>query len=125
MLNKIKSVSEIKAGMVVLIETTSYGKREQEYACVTPARIKVSSDIIGLALSGDRNWFPLEEVGGDFSYSGTDILEVWGEARPMRAKNRSKEGRELLWSREELEKPVELTVADIEKLVGKKVKIIK
>ena len=125
MSNKIKSVSEIKAGMVLLLETKEYGHKVREYACVTPARIKFNSDEVGLAVSGDVNWFPFEEFGNDFSYSGTDILEVWGEARPMRAKERSKEGRELLWSREELEKPAELTMADIERLVGKKVKIVK
>lgn len=125
MSNKIKSVSEIKAGMVVLLETKEYGIPVREYAFVTPARIKPHNDAVGLAISGDKNWFPFEEFGNDFSYAGTDILEVWGEASPMRAKNRSKEGRELLWSQEELEKPVELTMADVERLVGKKVKIVK
>jgi len=125
MSNKIKSVSEIKAGMVLLIETELYGNLVREYACVTPARIKFNSDEVGLAISGDKNWFALENFNEEFSYGDTDILEVWGEASPMRAKDRSNEGRELLWSRAELEKPVELTMADVERLVGKKVKIVK
>lgn len=125
MSNKINKVSEIKAGMVLLVETNTYGKGVREYVFVTPARIKFNSDEVGLAISGDKNWFPFEEFGKDFSYDGTDILEVWGEARPAHAKERSKEGRELLWSRAELDKPVELTMADVERLVGKKVKIVK
>lgn len=125
MSNKIKSVSEIKAGMVLLVVTEEGQVGVKEYVCVTPAKTHFNSDEVRLAISGDSNWFALENFNEGFSYGGTDILEVWSEASLMRAKDRSNEGRELLWSREELEKPVELTMADVERLVGKKVKIVK
>lgn len=120
MSNRIKEVSEIKAGMVVKVKD-SYN--EAEYALVIPVRHDPYNYEF-LAVSGPNIWNGMGRFDDDFTYNRREILEVWGLSYARSGHKLSTESRELLWSREELEKPVELTVADIEKLVGKKVKII-
>ena len=120
MSNKIKSVSEIKAGMVVKLEDRD---NEAEYALAVPVR-HCPDNYEFLAVSGPNIYNDLSKFDDYFTYGHRSILEVWGLSYARCGHKLSTENRELLWSREE-EEVQEMTVADIERLVGKKVKIVK
>ena len=117
--NKIKSVSEIKAGMVVKLEDFY---NEAEYALVVPVRHNPENYEF-LAVSGPTIWNPMSKFDENFTYYRRSILEVWGLSYAQSGHKLSTVDRELLWKREE--EVQEVTVADVEKLVGKKVKIVK
>ena len=119
MLNKIKSVSEIKAGMVVKLKDFDNGP---EYALVIPVRHDPENYEF-LAVSGPTIWNPMSKFDKNFTYGHRSILEVWGLSYARCGHKLSNEDRKLLWSCEE--EVQEMTVADVEKLVGKKVKIVK
>lgn len=120
MQNKIKTVSEIKAGMVVKLEDFH---NEAEYALVVPVRHDPENYEF-LAVSGPNIWNSMSKFDENFNYNHRSILEVWGLSFARCGHKLSTVDRELLWSREE-EEVQEMTVADVEKLVGKKVKIVK
>lgn len=121
MSNKIKSVSEIKAGMVVKVKDFVNGP---EHALVVPVR-HCPDDYEFLAVSGPTIWNDVRKFDENFTYGHRSILEVWGLSFARGGHKLSNEDRKLLWSRELVETTVEMTMAEVEKLVGKKVKIVK
>lgn len=77
----------------------------------------------GKCISGDFDWFPLESMTDDLTYYDTVVMEVYDLARSNRwAYQLSTENRKCLWKRDEVK---ELTVAEIEKLLGYPIKIVK
>lgn len=118
MKNKIKSISEIKAGMLVKVEDKDYGV---EYALVVPVRHDPDNYEF-LAVSGPHIWNGLSKFDDDFTYYYRNILEVWGLSYARGGHKLSIEDRELLWRRDE--EVQEMTIAEVERLVGKKVKIV-
>lgn len=118
MKNKIKSISEIKAGMLVKVEDKDYGV---EYALVVPVRHNPDNYEF-LAVSGPNIWNEMSKFDDDFTYYYRNILEVWGLSHARGGHKLSIEDRELLWRRDE--EVQEMTIAEVERLVGKKVKIV-
>ena len=119
MKNKIKSIVEIKAGMLIKVEDFD---AEAEYALVVPVRHDPDNYEF-LAVSGPHIWNPMSKFDENFTYYHRRIHEVWGLSFARGGHKLSIEDRELLWRREE-EEVQEMTIADVEKLVGKKVKIV-
>ena len=118
MSNKIKSVSEIKAGMVLKLKDFD---TEAEYALVVPVRHDPDNYEF-LAVSGQHIWNPMSKFDENFTYYHRRIHEVWGLSHARGGHKLSIEDRELLWRREE--EVQEMTIEEIEQLVGKKVKIV-
>lgn len=118
MSNKIKSVSEIKAGMVVKVKDFDNGP---EYALVIPVRHDPTNCEF-LAVSGPTIWNDVRKFDENFTYAHRSILEVWGLSFARSGRKLSTEDRELLWSREE-EDIQEMTIAEIEAMFGKKMKV--
>ena len=118
MKNKIKSIVEIKAGMLVKVDDVDC---VAEYALVVPVRHDPDNYEF-LAVSGPHIWNPMSKFDDNFTYYHRRIHEVWGLSHARGGHKLSIEYRELLWRREE--EVQEMTIADVEKLVGKKVKIV-
>lgn len=118
MKNKIKSIAEIKAGMLVKVDDVDC---VAEYALVVPVRHNPDNYEF-LAVSGPHIWNPMSKFDENFNYSDRSILEVWGLSHARGGHKLSIDYRELLWRREE--EVQEMTIEEIEQLVGKKVKIV-
>lgn len=69
------------------------------------------------------DWLPLSGFDANLTHASTyRIDEVWGYAAPMRLMDNTTEGRERLWKRDDTKR---MTLAEIEKAMGYKVKIVK
>lgn len=70
-----------------------------------------------------KDWVPVSGFDSDLIHANTyRIDEVWGPAAPMRLMDNSTEGRELLWKRDDMKR---MTLEEIEKALGYKVKVVK
>ncbi|MBO5917242.1 MAG: hypothetical protein J6Q14_00540 [Oscillospiraceae bacterium] len=70
-----------------------------------------------------KDWVPLAGFGSDLIHANTyRIDEVWGHASPMRLMDNTTEGRERLWQRDDTKR---MTLTEIEKALGYKVKVVK
>lgn len=70
-----------------------------------------------------KDWAPLSGFGSDLIHANTyRVDEVWGCASPMRLMDNTTEGRERLWQRDDTKR---MTLAEIEKALGYKVKVVK
>lgn len=70
-----------------------------------------------------KDWVPLSGFGSDLIHANTyRIDEVWGPVAPMRLMDNTTEGRERLWQRDDTKR---MTLPEIEKALGYKVKVVK
>jgi hypothetical protein len=75
------------------------------------------------ACNPGKDWVPLSGFGSDLIHANTyRIDEVWGHTAPMRLMDNTTEGRERLWQRDDMKR---MTLAEIEKALGYKVKVVK
>lgn len=75
------------------------------------------------ACNPGKDWVPLSGFGSDLIHANTyRIDEVWGCAAPMRLMDNTTEGRERLWQRDDTKR---MTLEEIEKALGYKVKVVK
>jgi hypothetical protein len=69
------------------------------------------------------DWLPLTAFDSNLVHAGTyRVDEVWGPASPMRLMDNTTEGRERLWERDDTKR---MTLEEIEKALGHKVKVVK
>lgn len=103
---------DLKVGYVVEFE-------DKNLAMVLPS---CSND---LCFSGASEYGPLTDINDDLTlspfYTNEKIIKVYGLSNNAEAHLLSKDGRKLLWQREEIK---EVTLSEIEKMYGCKVKII-
>lgn len=70
-----------------------------------------------------KDWVPLAGFDSNLVHAcAYRIDEIWGPASPMRLMDNTTEGRERLWQRDDTKR---MTVAEIEKALGYKVKVVK
>ena len=106
---------DLKVGMVVEVEVDG----EFKLCMVLPNKYNE------LCLSGPDYWTGLNSFNDDLveTYFGRQITKVYGLCDSNRKAHYVESSfRDLLWKREE---PKELTVSEIEKLLGYPVKIVK
>ena len=89
---------------------------------------KKSEDIIVCNQGNNRRWDGLDVYNEDLTYKGkenrNDIMEVYMLYHPFALQDMTycEQVRKLLWKREE---PTELTIKQIEEILGYSIKIIK
>jgi hypothetical protein len=70
-----------------------------------------------------KDWVPLTGFDSHLIHANTyRIDEIWGPAAPMRLMDNTTEGRERLWLRDDTKR---MTLEEIEKALGHKVKVVK
>ena len=107
--------NDLRVGMVVAIKNNAH-----DYFLAAVATSKAAD----VCISSEHEWYPIDCLNDDLRYCDDEIIEVWDIAAHTRfAHKLSTEDRKLLWKRKKEHK--ELTVADIEKLLGFPVKIVK
>ena len=79
-----------------------------------------------LGVSSPDNWFPLNTIkrDGGIMSSTRSIVKVWSRSGNMYAHNLGIKGRKVIWEYKEEPKPKELTVLELEKLLGYKIKVV-
>lgn len=106
---------DLKVGMVLEVKGLTTGKRD--FCMVLP----LSNTL--LCASGEVQWFLLNDLNDNLENSVRKVVKVWGlSCTYANAHCLGIESRELLWERKE---PKELTVSQIEELLGYPVKIVK
>ena len=108
---------DLKVGMVVELKTLD---DDGSFLCIV-----MSTEHDGMCLSGEAYWCPLDTFDEglmDKRYNRF-ITNIYGFSSSVRRANQCiTNHRKLLWKREELK---ELTVSEIEKLLGYPVKIVR
>ena len=113
--------SDLKTGYIV---TTRSGR---EYVVYLDVDTSYTDDKDVLVCANTYNWYTLRNFNEDLTHkfdSISDIMKVEKPYHPYCFQNMGYENckRELLWERDSVK---EMTVADVEKLVGCAVKIVK
>lgn len=107
-------VGDLKVGMVVEVEKDN---AEQSFCMILPSKCS------GACVSGEELWFPLSSLDENLKYGTRQIVRVWDICTSNEAAHMlSATHRTLLWERKP---PKELTVSQIEELLGYPVKIVK
>lgn len=108
-------VKDLKVGMILEVNGLTSGNKD--FCMVLP----LSNNL--LCASGKNQWFLLKDLNDNLENSVRKVVKVWGLSRTYaNAHCLGTEDRELLWERKELK---ELTVSQIEELLGYPVKIVK
>lgn len=106
---------DLKVGMVLEMEDKSDTTRE--LCMILPT---AHGD---LCVSGKKMWFPLDSLNDNLETFRRKVIKIWGLSSSNYAAHRLETlDRTLLWERKE---PKELTVSQIEELLGYPVKIVK
>lgn len=115
--------ADLKTGMIVIL------RNEQEYMVMLNSTHNYSIGHNDVLVGLGHNWLTLRDYNKNMlleSDNEYDIMEVYKVTHPYAFTdfNYEKDKRILLWKREEVEIK-KMTIEDIEKLVGCKVKIVK
>lgn len=124
------NLSDIKAGY--LLRCTQLKEGRTFNMTVIPCRRSIPLFSMGTinTQEGDlaccnpgKDWVPLAGFDSNLIHANTyRIDEVWGRVSPLRLMDNTTEGRERLWQRDDTKR---MTLAEIEKALGYKVKVVK
>lgn len=110
------TIEDLKVGMILEIKMQEEEEEEITYCMILPAANGV------ICVSGPDFWCPLFHFKNDFSYENVFIQKVYGLCLSNKyAHALSSQDRKLLWTRPEVK---ELTLKQIEELLGYSVKIV-
>lgn len=110
------TIEDLKVGMVLKIKVQREGEEKITYCMILPS----ASGIV--CVSGPDFWCPLFNFKEDFAYGNTSIQKIYGLCDSNKhAHELSSEDRRVLWERPEAK---ELTLKQIEELLGYPVKIV-
>jgi hypothetical protein len=106
--------NDIKAGMLVFVKDYDSGEIYMS---------QIYDTKYGLCVSTESHWFPLSVLSvEDLSDNYKEIVEVWDIClNTSGAYKINTTDRKILWKRR---KPVKLTVAQIEKILGYEIEVV-